>query len=109
MRAKKSLGQHFLRSQKALSSIIKAGDLKPSDVVLEIGPGDGTLTDKLLETGCLVLGIEKDDGLYEMLRVKYHKEVLAGQLTLIHDDILKFEFKNYNLDPRAYKLISNIP
>ncbi|MEK7176013.1 MAG: rRNA adenine dimethyltransferase family protein, partial [Patescibacteria group bacterium] len=109
MKAKKSLGQHFLKSERALAAIIKAGEIKSSDTILEIGPGTGTLTDKLLETGCLVLAIEKDDNLHEKLKIKYQKEIVNKQLILIHDDALNFEFKNYNLVPRIYKLISNIP
>lgn len=109
MRAKKSLGQHFLRSERALNSIVEAGNIKPEDVILEIGPGTGALTDKLLGARGLVLAVEKDDKLYEILKTKYNKEISTGQLTLIHDDILNFEFKNYNLAPSPYKLISNIP
>ena len=48
MRAKKSLGQHFLTSTKALSQIIDAGDIDTNDLVLEIGPGKGVLTKRLL-------------------------------------------------------------
>ena len=44
-RAKKSLGQNFLKSQSALNKIVEAGELKPDDMVLEIGPGKGALTE----------------------------------------------------------------
>ena len=48
-RAKKSLGQNFLKSKIALRKIIEAGEVKKDDVILEIGPGKGVLTEKLLE------------------------------------------------------------
>ncbi|MDP2641936.1 MAG: 16S rRNA (adenine(1518)-N(6)/adenine(1519)-N(6))-dimethyltransferase RsmA [bacterium] len=109
MRAKKSLGQHFLRSERALSVIIETGDLKDGETVLEIGPGEGVLTEKLLGARCLVLAVEKDDNLFESLKEKFKKEISSKQLILIHDDILNFEFRSYNLAPRTYKLVANIP
>lgn len=109
MRVKKSLGQHFLRSEKALSSIIRAGEIKKGDTILEIGPGMGILTEKLLATRGLVLAVEKDDNLYGLLKDKFQKEISSGQLRLVHDDILNFEPKSYNLEARTYKLIANIP
>src|SRR3989344_593578 len=107
MYAKKSLGQHFLKSERALSTIIESGEIIPGETIIEIGPGTGTLTDKLLGTMGLVLAVEKDDGLHEMLKNKFQKEISTGQLTLIHDDILEFDLSK--LEAISYKLISNIP
>lgn len=104
MRAKKSLGQHFLKSEKALNSIITAGEITPGETVLEIGPGTGTLTEKLLKAGAKVVAVEKDDALYEFLKAKFKSE----NLELIHDDILKF-IENSKLKIENYKLIANIP
>jgi len=61
--AKKSLGQNFLKSDKALDSIIAAGTIKEGDLVLEIGPGQGALTEKLLSQKAKILAIEKDKDL----------------------------------------------
>ena len=47
-KAKKSLGQNFLKSKLALKKIIEAGNIEPDDIILEIGPGKGALTKKLL-------------------------------------------------------------
>ncbi|MDP2651208.1 MAG: 16S rRNA (adenine(1518)-N(6)/adenine(1519)-N(6))-dimethyltransferase RsmA [bacterium] len=105
MRAKKSLGQHFLRSERALDSIIKAGDLRASDIVLEIGPGKGVLTRKLLVGSCKVIAVEKDDFLCENLKKEFQEEIESGQLDLIHDDILNLKTS----DLQTYKLIANIP
>jgi len=108
MRAKKSLGQHFLKSERALSSIIKAGEISETDTILEIGPGTGTLTEKLLETGAKVIGVEKDNSLFELLRQKFEKEISSEQLVLIHEDILEFEAKKL-MKLKSWKLVANIP
>ncbi len=108
MRAKRSLGQHFLKSEHALSTIIGTSAAGVKDTVLEIGPGTGILTKKLLETGAQVIAVEKDDNLYEFLNEKFKKEIVSDQLTLIHDDILKF-IENSKLKIKNYKLIANIP
>ena len=100
MYAKKSLGQHFLRSEKALKTIIEAGEIKQGETVLEIGPGEGTLTEKLLESGAKIIAVEKDDELFEFLKQKF-----GDQITLVHDDILNFQTSELP----TYKLIANIP
>ena len=109
MRAKRSLGQHFLKSERALLVIVRAGSINPGDIILEIGPGMGALTEKLLATNCQVLAIEKDDKLYEFLKTKFEKYISLGKLKLIHGDALELNPQSYQLEPRSYKLISNIP
>ena len=109
MRAKRSLGQHFLKSERALLAIVRAGSINPGDIILEIGPGMGALTEKLLATNCQVLAIEKDDKLYEFLKTKFEKYISLGKLKLIHGNALEFNPQSYQLEPRSYKLISNIP
>ena len=104
MKAKKSLGQHFLTSTRALDTIIHAGNLSEEDTVLEIGPGKGVLTERLLERAGRVVAVEKDDELFELLSKKFEGEVELGKLELIHGDILTFEPK---FD--RYKLVANIP
>ena len=87
MRAKKSLGQNFLKSEIALRQIVEAGEIKKSDVILEIGPGKGALTERLLDSGCELIAVEKDHELYELLQIKFEKEILSGRLKLIRGDI----------------------
>ncbi|MBI2099796.1 MAG: ribosomal RNA small subunit methyltransferase A [Candidatus Vogelbacteria bacterium] len=115
MRAKKSLGQHWLRSGSARQAIIEAAGLSDptsprlrgaTTTVVEIGPGEGFLTETLLETGVKVVAVEKDDRLIEVLQAKFKKEILDGQLELRHVDILDFD---YNLLPKTYSLVANIP
>lgn len=114
--AKKSLGQNFLRSKLALSAMIEAGKVSANDTVLEIGPGQGTLTEKLLETGAKVIAVEKDDRLIDFLNEKFAKEIASGQLKIIHGDILELDLRSvFSNSPStssgqpAYKLVANIP
>lgn len=107
MYAKKSLGQNFLKSERALEKIMEAGSLSGNDTVLEIGPGQGALTEKLLACSLQLTAIEKDDSLYEFLKEKFQKEIETGKLNLIHDDILNFDLSQ--LQAKSYKLIANIP
>ena len=108
MKAKKSLGQHFLKSERALLTMVETSNVSADDTVLEIGPGTGTLTEKLLATHCRLIAVEKDDELCALLKQKFQKEIASGQLTLINDDILKF-IENSKLKIENYKLIANIP
>lgn len=107
MYAKKSLGQHFLTSTKALSQIVDAGDMGADDLVLEIGPGKGVLTERILQKGATVIAIEKDRDLIPLLQEKFAESITSGKLTLINLDILKFD--PLTLPQKSYKLIANIP
>jgi len=102
--AKKSLGQNFLQSKGALRSIIAAGKLSVDDVVLEIGPGKGALTEGLLATGATVIAVEKDRELISFLQEKFGAN---KKFTLIEGDILLMSAKDLGL--KKYKLIANIP
>ena len=106
---KKSLGQHFLRSEKALGDIISAGALSSKDTVLEIGPGEGVLTECLLATGAKVIAVEKDNTLIPILTEKFKKEIKKNKLVIIEGDALDFDLKKYKLSEGKYKLIANIP
>jgi len=108
-RAKKSLGQNFLRSGSALRAISDAGKITPQDIVLEIGPGKGALTEVLLESGAKVIAIEKDRLLIPFLSDKFAKEIKEGKLELIEKDILEWNPRDIGLKVGEYKLIANIP
>ncbi len=107
---KKSLGQNFLTSQSAVSKIVDTADPSGDDIILEIGPGKGVLTEKLLSLAGKVVAVEKDDNLFEFLKEKFKKEIAENKLDLIHGDILTFDpnalsfYKDLN-----YKLVANIP
>ncbi len=115
---KKSLGQNFLKSQKALAEILHAGSVSIGDTILEIGPGKGALTEKLLSTGAHVVAIEKDQELVPYLQEKFAIDIEKGLFTLIEGDILEFDIESITkLTPPSqggkqlpnYKLIANIP
>ncbi|MBP9715010.1 MAG: ribosomal RNA small subunit methyltransferase A [Candidatus Pacebacteria bacterium] len=108
-KAKKSLGQNFLKSSMILNKIVDAGEVEKGYIVLEIGPGKGALTEKLLEKAEKVIAIEKDDGLFSFLSEKFEKEIENRHLILENKDILGFEPLKHGLDKTNYKIIANIP
>ena len=109
-KAKKSLGQNFLKSISVLNRIVGAGEVSKDDIILEIGPGKGILTEKLLEKSNHVIAIEKDRELFDFLQNKFSKEIKNKKLILINDDILKFNFPKMDCEFFGnYKIIANIP
>ena len=103
MKAKKSLGQNFLNNDKILSDIVDNGQISNNDVILEIGPGTGNLTEKIISKNPKqIILVEKDKNLVEVLREKFGKRV-----TLINKDILdcykEFRFKD------KIKVFGNLP
>ncbi len=107
--AKKSLGQHFLNSPSALSQIISGADLKPGETVLEIGPGTGILTKKLLETSTRVVAIEKDPRAISLLQASLQTNISSGSLNLVEGDILETDLGTLGLEDQKYALVANIP
>lgn len=109
IRAKKTLGQNFLRSKSAIRTIVVSAGIKNGEVVLEIGPGKGILTKALLEAGATVIAVEKDNRLIPLLEETFKTEIENGRLCLIHGDILEM-FPNIPLiSPSNYKVVANIP
>lgn len=108
---KKGLSQHFLLDGNIVRKIVAFADLKPNDVVVEVGPGPGALTEALLETGAKVLAVEKDHILAEALKRLKSK---SGKLEIYCDDILTFAIEKMvsrhltKHQPRA-KVIANLP
>lgn len=107
MLKKKSLGQNFLNSPKIVSDIVEAGNVSSNETVLEIGPGEGVMTEKLLETGAHIICIEKDDRLIPELHKRFLKEISSKQLELIHADVLDTGITN--IIKTKYKVVANIP
>jgi 16S rRNA (adenine1518-N6/adenine1519-N6)-dimethyltransferase len=99
---KKSLGQHWLHDDECLEAMVFGADVQADDTVLEIGPGLGTLTKKLLETGAKVVAVEFDHDLAEQLPSRVQHE----NLTVIEHDILTFDVTQL---PPGYKVAANIP
>jgi len=104
VKPKKSLGQHFLIDKKVLKKIIQAASLSKKDIVLEIGPGIGTLTLELSPRVKKVIAVEKDKKMCQIL-----KEVVrnAENVRVIRGNILKTN--HLSLVPCSYKIVANIP
>jgi len=110
LRLTKSLGQNFLHDGNQLRRIIAAAELTRADKVLEIGPGLGPLTERLLGEAGEVLAIEKDARLVEFLRQRFADALRARNpvLHLIHADALEF-LRDGPRDWRDWKLVANLP
>ncbi len=105
LRAKKSLGQHFLRDRGVLEAILRAARLSPEDRVLEIGAGDATLTAPLARACGRVIALETD-----RRRVPRLHEIFpaGGNVEIVDADILQFDLGSLAaLAP--LKCISNLP
>ncbi len=109
MQAKKSLGQNFLASRAHVRAIADAGEVRKGDVVLEVGPGRGILTEELLARGARVAAVEKDDRLIEPLKERFVGEIAARRLKLFHGDILELTPKSLGLKTGKFKVVANIP
>ncbi len=109
MLRKKSLGQHFLTSASYLEAIASAADVEAGDMVLEIGPGEGALTQVLLARGAHVVAIEKDHRLIPILQEKFEQEIKNKKLQVIETDALEFDPSGYTLVASGYKVVANIP
>lgn len=105
----KSLGQNFLHDANQLSRIVTEARLVPGDQVLEIGPGLGPLTHRLLDCAGHVLAIEKDQRLYDYLAASHGDAIQAGRLDLRHADALDYLRDHPGQDWRMWKMISNLP
>jgi len=110
---KKRLGQHFLIDEAVLQRILSAAELSPGDIVIEVGPGLGILTEALARQGARVIAVELDAKLVALL-----KKRLAGWLDIkiVHADILKVTPRQLLQDNlpasevvRGYKVIANLP
>ena len=108
IQAKKSLGQHFLKSQKAIRLMITLPKVTKGDHVLEIGPGKGVLTKALLRKGARVTAFELDPRMIEYLQQHYSQQISSGQLTLVYSDIVKTNLLLYTHE-NPYKVVANIP
>ncbi|MEX0933653.1 MAG: 16S rRNA (adenine(1518)-N(6)/adenine(1519)-N(6))-dimethyltransferase RsmA [Candidatus Paceibacterota bacterium] len=106
-RAKKSLGQNFLRSPYILRSFVKSAEVKEGEWILEVGPGRGAITKELLGAGARVVAVEKDEVLAEALREKFSYAVVDGSLIVVADDILHINPEEYFSG--SYTIVGSIP
>ena len=98
----KKLGQNFLVDENILNFIIDASDISDQDTILEIGPGLGALTEKILLKSNNLVCVEKDKKLYTFLLNRF------STLKIINKDILKIN-PNELAVKNSFKIISNLP
>ncbi|KKP57555.1 MAG: Ribosomal RNA small subunit methyltransferase A [Candidatus Moranbacteria bacterium GW2011_GWF2_34_56] len=102
------LGQHFLNNPDIVNQIIEAANIKENEAVLEIGPGEGILTEKICQKAKKVISIELDDKLRANLERKFDNQ---SNLEIIFEDILKVNLPKLIDEQQMshYKVIANIP
>lgn len=109
-KAKKSLGQNFLKDTEVLRSIIEIARIKPGDQVFEIGPGTGILTEALAQAGAKVLAVELDHELVERLTQHF---ITSDSVSILEGNILDMHLEelleNIGYEHRQYKIVANIP
>ncbi len=108
---KKSMGQHWLYDELTLEGICESADVQSGDAVLEVGPGLGTLTRKLLTRKAKVTAVEFDKILASNLQARLLRSgsispKLVDNLTVVESDILSFDLTTL---PAGYKVVANIP
>lgn len=106
LRPKKSLGQNFLIDNPALDKIVRAADVTADDVVLEIGPGLGSLTQHLAAIAKRVIAVEIDGNLIPVL----HSQLAdRSNVEIVQGDILKIDPATLLREASTYKVVANIP
>jgi len=110
--ANKSLGQNFLINEEVVENIVNSSNITEKDLVIEIGPGLGTLTEHLLEKAGKVIAIELDNRMLEILNQRFYQYT---NFEIINQDVLKVDLnsiinneKNYN-NFENVKIVANLP
>ena len=111
LKAKKSLGQNFLVNAGVIQKILNAAKITNSDLIVEIGPGKGFLTEELRKKANRVIALEKDHRLISVLKNTFQG---SGNIEIIESDVLKFNpysiFPSpYSIIHNPYKIVANIP
>ena len=105
-RPSRALGQHFLLDQEVADRILEAGDLQPTDLVVEIGPGRGALTAKLVQRAGRVVAVEVDARLSEALP---HQMGEPQNLQVVCDDARSCDYNSLAPTGVPWKVIANLP
>ncbi|MBI4338214.1 MAG: ribosomal RNA small subunit methyltransferase A [Chloroflexi bacterium] len=103
---RKALGQHFLVDRDALAKVLEAAEVAPGDTVVEVGPGLGVLTQRLVALAGRVVAVELDAELVTAL-----SRLFASQkhLQIVHGDARTVDLSPYLPGDRAYKVVGNLP
>lgn len=106
-RAKKRFGQNFLHDEHIISQIIAVINPKPSQMLVEIGPGQGALTSQLLDKGCPLTAIELDRDLVPLLEKKFADQT---NFSIINDDALRFDYSTLMpSSDHSLRVVGNLP
>lgn len=115
----KSKGQHILKNPMLVETIVQKSGIKPTDVVLEIGPGTGNLTNKLLEVAKSVVAVEIDPRMVLELNRRFQGTSYSNRLKVIQGDVLKCDLPYFDIcvanipyqisSPLTFKLLSHRP
>lgn len=103
--ANKKLGQNFLINDEVIEKIVDSADISKNDLVIEIGPGLGTLTENLLNNAKKVIAIELDKRMIQILNDRFS---LYENFQLINEDVLKVDLKNIIKDEKENNKIENV-
>ena len=112
IKANKNLGQNFLINEEVVTNIVDCSNIDKQDLVIEIGPGLGTLTKYLLEKAGKVICIELDTKMIQILKDRFS---LYNNFELINNDVLKVDLKNIIEKEKAegkiknVKIVANLP
>ena len=112
IRANKNLGQNFLINEEVVKNIVGCSNIEKEDLVIEIGPGLGTLTKYLLEKAGKVICIELDTKMLQILEDRFS---LYNNFELINNDVLKVDLKNIIEKEKTegkiknVKIVANLP
>lgn len=101
----KSLGQNFLVDDSVPRDIVSGAEVDENDLVIEIGPGVGTLTVQLLKVAKKVVAIELDNDLIPILTEELGD---SPKFNLIHNDALKVDINEIIGDEKSVKLVANL-
>ena len=102
IQARRRFGQNFLIEKSTIARIIESLKISPQDSLIEIGPGKGALTERLVESRCDLTLIEIDRDLVDTLKKKYQG------LSIVNEDVLKVDFSSFlGIEPK--RIIGNLP
>ena len=102
----KRLGQHFLRSPAVIEKICTNMAVSPGDTVIEIGPGEGVLTEQLAHTGAQIVAVEKDRRLADMCAERF---AACENVSVVSEDILQFDMRPYVPPGKKVRVAGNVP
>lgn len=106
LRANKKLGQNFLINEEIINQIIEKAEISKNDVVIEIGPGIGSLTNALINNAKKVIAIELDKNMVDILKTRFG---LFDNLEIINKDVLKTNISELIKEYDNVKVVANLP